>query len=712
LYGTTGAGSGTDGGTVFRLSPAGVGYTYTRLYVFCGPLAPGCADGAMPNAGLIMDRAGNLYGTTASYGARQGGTVFRLAPAAGGGFSYSVLYAFCSQANCADGSGPVAGLTMDAAGDLFGTTKAGGTGSGGTLFRLTPSGAGYSYSVLYNFCSQPNCSDGGAPGAGVVLDAAGGLYGTTSRGGGATRAGTVFKLAWNGAAYSYTVLHVFCSQDSCADGSTPYGDLARDAAGNIYGTTNLGGRGRGTVFAVSAGGVFSTLYAFGIDPANNDGANPLGGVAVDRAGNLVGTTQNAGANNRGTAYRLTTATLTVGKTGTGGGAVQSSPAGIDCGTACGALFAAGSPVALSAIPAPDSAFAGWAGAGCGRTGPCLVTMNGAQNVTAGFTLTALALPLSVSVTGSGAVNSNPANIACPATCSGYFPTHGSVTLTPVPSPGWFFASWGGACSGAGPSCTVTMDAAQNVAATFVPGAALNVSISAGGGVVVSSPPGINCRYGDQTSACGALFAPGSQVVLTAQQPVYNGYGLSGWTGCDSSSGASCTITINGPRNVSAIFGILSYVTVQVYGGAGAVTSSPPGINCPSACYAAFATPVTLTAVAPPGLIFTGWDGRCAGAGTCTLTSTGYADAYFWPGPPPLNVIISNGNGTVQSSPAGINCGSACIANFMPGMVTLTATPAPGYRSAHWGPYGACNTSSPVCTVNMYTYQTAYAYFTQ
>jgi uncharacterized repeat protein (TIGR03803 family) len=135
LYGTTSAGGGTFGGVVFKLAPDG---TETVLYSFCSQ--SGCADGSDPEAGLIMDGAGNLYGTTYSGGSAGfagRGVVFRLAPDG----TETVLYSFCSQSNCADGSYPEAGLIMDGAGNLYGTTVSGGSTSGagpGVVFMVTP----------------------------------------------------------------------------------------------------------------------------------------------------------------------------------------------------------------------------------------------------------------------------------------------------------------------------------------------------------------------------------------------------------------------------------------------------------------------------------------------------------------------------------------------------------------------------------------------
>jgi uncharacterized repeat protein (TIGR03803 family) len=164
----------------------------------------------------------------------------------------TVLYSFCSQSSCADGSYPEAGLIMDGAGNLYGTTNSGGTSGTGVVFKLAPDGT---ETVLYNFCSQSNCADGSYPSAGLIMDGAGNLYGTTNGGGTSGTgvvAGVVFKLAPDG---TEIVLYSFCSQSSCADGSYPEAGLIMDGAGNLYGTTLSGGStsgtGQGVVFMVT-----------------------------------------------------------------------------------------------------------------------------------------------------------------------------------------------------------------------------------------------------------------------------------------------------------------------------------------------------------------------------------------------------------------------------------------------------------------------------
>src|ERR1700690_2745696 len=266
-------------------------------------------DGQRPAAGLIFDAAKiNLYGTTNSGGTYGYGTVFELTPQSGGGWTERVLYSFCLQANCTDGAAPYAGLKFDAAGNLYGTTTAGGTYGYGTVFELTPAmGGSWTEQVLYSFCSRTNCTDGAAPYAGLIFDAAGNLYGTTIAGGIYNTnssctggCGTVFEMTPAGGGWTETVLYSFCPAMYCFDGAQPYAGLIFNAAGNLlYGTTYAGGTGGngGTVFeltpAVGGGWTEAVLYSF--CPENFceyrfDGFNPYAGLVIDAADDLYGTT--------------------------------------------------------------------------------------------------------------------------------------------------------------------------------------------------------------------------------------------------------------------------------------------------------------------------------------------------------------------------------------------------------------------------------------
>lgn len=213
---------------------------YKTLHKFTG-----VKDGELPDADLILDQAGNLYGVTAYGGAASvyGGTVFRLSPNIYGGWTKSLLYSFCSVTNCGDGKNPYGRLTFDQAGNLYSTTAGGGAFAGGTVFMLTPNAdRSWTETVLYNFCSLTNCGDGEYPYAGLIFDQAGNLYGMTTEGGTSAGAGTVFELSPNGdGTWSERVLYNFCSLANCRDGSDPQPGLVFDATGNLYGTAYAGG---------------------------------------------------------------------------------------------------------------------------------------------------------------------------------------------------------------------------------------------------------------------------------------------------------------------------------------------------------------------------------------------------------------------------------------------------------------------------------------
>ena len=294
LYGTTGSGgdgtgcdNGSNGcGTVFRRTASG---QETVLYAFAGG-----SDGAFPNPGLVADNAGNLYGDTgwgggaSCPGASGCGTVFKLTPDG----TESVLYAFQGGS---DGWDPwEAGVAMDANGNLYGETLYGGNFSGsvcaengcGTVYEVAPDGTKL---MQYDFQAG---SDGVVPSGGVILDGAGNIYGTTALGGGTgcsgDGCGTVFKIPANG---TETVLYAF---QGGADGSLPFG-VTIDGAGNLYGVTEAGGNctfqpyenNCGTVYKLTPGGTKTVLYNF---QGGNDGLLPEAPLTIDANGNLFGTT--------------------------------------------------------------------------------------------------------------------------------------------------------------------------------------------------------------------------------------------------------------------------------------------------------------------------------------------------------------------------------------------------------------------------------------
>jgi uncharacterized repeat protein (TIGR03803 family) len=324
LYGTASQ-SIYGGGTVFKLSPSASGWSYSIMYKF----GSHHDDGENPFSGLLIDGAGNLYGTTIGGGngsylnCSYCGTVYKLAPTTGGRYFETVIYNFQGEG---DGSYPLASLTIDQAGNLYGTTSEGGINDGeqgfGVVFRLAPNSDGsWTQSVLYTFTGA---YDGGEPYGGVIFDNAGNLYGTAATGGYNTckyGCGVVFKLTpTSSGPWTETVIHPFMGTP---DGNIPEATLTFDTAGNLYGTTFTGGTvtnnlfclpgvtGCGTVFELSpsAGGwTESVLYSF--SGPLTDGANPTTSVILDSAGNIYGTTSGGGINgysyhHGGTAFKLT-----------------------------------------------------------------------------------------------------------------------------------------------------------------------------------------------------------------------------------------------------------------------------------------------------------------------------------------------------------------------------------------------------------------------
>ncbi len=369
LYGTASndAASGTGGafGVVFEVNPSSD--TESALYTFCPNGLP-CLDGSTPDAALVMDSAGNLYGTTQYGGANNDGTVFELSPQPSGGcpansnqgngWCETVLYSFTGGA---DGTAPIAALIMDSAGNLYSTTSSGATNSCGSVFELSPaSGGAWTETTLYDFTG--GSTDGCTPKSAVTLDSNGNLYGATYSGGNATNYGTVYELnpqpsggcpagSNQGNGWCETVLHTFTGGKTDGyhstsdltfyqgnlygttqsggnstlnagtvfelspnsngtwtetllhsfarnpDGMTPEQGVVFDSRGNLYGAASQGGNyvnhvsSWGTVYEISATGIFAKLYQFG---GQTDGAYPLGKLLIDANGNLFGTSEQTG----------------------------------------------------------------------------------------------------------------------------------------------------------------------------------------------------------------------------------------------------------------------------------------------------------------------------------------------------------------------------------------------------------------------------------
>jgi uncharacterized repeat protein (TIGR03803 family) len=302
LYGTTYKGGTYGYGTVFELSPkTGGGWTGKILHSFNN----NNIDGFNPDASLIFDGSGNLYGTTNSGGSYEYGIAFELSPTGSGAWTEKVLHNFGSDTS-SDGWFPAAGLVFDASGNLYGTTAAGGTHAGGVVFELTPGAGGdWKETTLHSFLDDAP-TDGFFPLSGLTIDASGNLYGTTFQGG-TYGVGTVFELT-PGTDGTWTESVLFNFGTSEIPEGSPYAGVILDASGNLYGTIYNGGvHNDGAVFELSpgAGGVWTETYLHSFASGGKDGFNPQGGVVFDAAGNLYGTTFNGGAYTYGIAFELT-----------------------------------------------------------------------------------------------------------------------------------------------------------------------------------------------------------------------------------------------------------------------------------------------------------------------------------------------------------------------------------------------------------------------
>jgi uncharacterized repeat protein (TIGR03803 family) len=316
LYGTTTLGGAHGFGAVFELKRNGGSWTYQVLHSFCSS----CGDSAFPQSRLVLDTAGNLYGTAPSNGELDCGIVFRLSPNADGSkWKLKRLHSFCASEG--DGAHPVAGLTYagatsgapyDGVSPLYGVTIGGGANGEGAVYEILPNGAHGTERVIYSFCpDKGSCSDGAAPEGDLLLDSAGNLYGNAFRGG-ATGDGTVFRLSPRGSRWREEVLHSFCSTGDCQDGSFPEGGLAMDATGDLFGTTTGGGaNGGGTLYRLARrhGGWDETVLHSFCSGDCTDGSSPTAGPLIDADGNLFGTTGVSGSNG-GSVYRLQGVTLT------------------------------------------------------------------------------------------------------------------------------------------------------------------------------------------------------------------------------------------------------------------------------------------------------------------------------------------------------------------------------------------------------------------
>ena len=418
--------------------------------------------------------------------------------------------------------------------------------------------------------------------------------------------------------------------------------------------------------------------------------------------------------------------LTVNKTGAGGGTVTSSPPGITCGATCSNTFT--STLTLTAVANGGSAFNGWSssdpGFNCPGTDPCTVTMDRTRTVTADFES---ARDLSVTMTGGGggSVTSAPTGISCTTgTCTDPFVLNSNVTLTATPSASSAFAGWSGADSGtcgAATTCQISMSKARSVTAAFnLIQYPLTVTTTGTGTGTVTSPAGISCP-----STCSANVDSGSVVTLSEASGANSTF--TGWSGTDGSAcgtSATCQITMSAARIVTATFELRWTLNVSAPIN-GSIASDVGGITCGATCAATYlnGTVVNLTATPAPNYVFTGWTGDCSSylTNACPLTmiTNQSVSATFAPSQTLDVVTAGTGGGTVTSDVGGIDCVSpgvgACIKAIVQGTtVNLTATPDQNSTFTGWsGSGGPCDgtTTSP-CAFTMDADTTVTATFTR
>jgi len=322
--------------TLTLASVAWAGSKYRVLHSFAGG-----SDGGGVYAGVALDDKGHLYGKTSGGGAYGYGTVFELAPGSGGKWTESILHSFCAKQHCRDGAASFGGVILDAAGNLYGTSNVatfemthgaagwkfrviygGGSdvdlvldkvgnlygvlGAGeygeGAISELSPGSGGWTETFLYSFCPKFPCVNGVIPQAGLTWDAAGNLYGTTKWGGnyppkcpGSAGCGVAYQLeAMGSGKWKYHMLHRFAA--IADDGQLPYGGVAVDSKGNVYGTTLYSGTSSGTVFELSPqqDGSWKETILYDFPNSEKNGGAPAGGVTFDNLGNLYGTASAGG----------------------------------------------------------------------------------------------------------------------------------------------------------------------------------------------------------------------------------------------------------------------------------------------------------------------------------------------------------------------------------------------------------------------------------
>jgi uncharacterized repeat protein (TIGR03803 family) len=273
FYGTTIYGGTYNGGTLFKVTPSG---TLTTLYNFCA--VSGCPDGSQPYSAMVLGPDNALYGTTMIGGTSNYGTVFRITLSG----ALTVLHSF----DFTDGSSPQGGLVLGSDGNFYGTTRLGGSDGYGVIYNISPGGT---FTLLHNFTA--GISDGGTPFSAPMQASDGNFYGVTWVGG--LGEGVIYRMTLSG---SFSVIHRFCGLSHCSGGAFPLGSLTQGTNGSLYGTTtNADGDTEGTIYKITLGGAFTTIYNFCSVSGCADGVSPLSRMELGTNGDFYGTTNYGGS---------------------------------------------------------------------------------------------------------------------------------------------------------------------------------------------------------------------------------------------------------------------------------------------------------------------------------------------------------------------------------------------------------------------------------
>lgn len=409
-------------------------------------------------------------------------------------------------------------------------------------------------------------------------------------------------------------------------------------------------------------------------------------------------------------FTLDRLALTVTPAGTGAGTVRADRGAISCGSQCSDRYDYGTTVTLTAMPATGSTFASWTGCTSTSGATCTVAMTAAHDVTATFTLGSYALQ--VGKTGSGTVASRDGNLACGTTCMHSYAYNAQVTLDATPATGYHFDHWsGGPCdTSTAASCGFAMPAATTTTTAVFAINRYDLTVAPGGtgsGSVTSTPGNIACG-----TQCTATYDHGTPVTLNATP---TGGASVSWSGCDTATGNSCSVTMTAARTVTATFSAgPQMLTVALAGnGAGTVASSPGGIGCPGTCSAMFPfdQTVTLTATPQGAATFAGWSGDCTGP-TCQvrMNQAHTVTATFSAGDQVLTLgKTGSGDGSFDLSPAPVTASGNTFSYHFNQAVQITARPSTSSTFTSWS--GACAGQGNPCTVTMDQARSATATYT-